>query len=45
VPLLAPVIVCMLARRVVRVPRVRLLFYGYYPLHLAALVALGGGPK
>lgn len=45
VPLLAPVIVCTLARRIVMVSRVRLFFYGYYPLHLAALVALGGGPK
>lgn len=45
VPLVAPLIVYGLARGRVTVPRVRPLFYGYYPLHLAALVALGGGPK
>jgi len=45
VPLAAPLIVYALVRYRVSVPRVRLLFYGYYPLHLAALVALGGGPK
>ena len=45
VPLAAPVIVYLLARGRARMPRVRLLFYGYYPLHLAALVALGGGQK
>lgn len=45
VPLAAPLIVYLLARGPVRVRRVRLLFYGYYPLHLAALVALGGGPR
>ena len=45
VPLAAPLIVYALARWPLAVPRVRLMFYSYYPLHLAALVALGGGPK
>ena len=45
VPLAAPLIVYSLARSRVTTSRVRLLFYGYYPLHLAALLALGGGPK
>jgi hypothetical protein len=45
VPLAAPLIVYVLARNRVTVPRIRLLFYSYYPLHLAALLALGGGPK
>jgi len=45
VPLAAPLIVYTLARLRVTVPRARLLFYGYYPLHLAALLALGGGPN
>ena len=45
VPLAAPLIVYGLARSRVTASRVRLLFYGYYPLHLAALLALGGGSK
>jgi TraX protein len=45
VPPVAPLIVYSLARGRVTASRVRLLFYGYYPLHLAALLALGGGPK
>ena len=45
VPLLAPAIVYALARGRVRLPRARPLFYGYYPLHLAGLLALGGGPQ
>lgn len=45
VPLAAPLIVYLLVRGRVKVPRLRLLFYSYYPLHLAALVALGGGPR
>jgi len=45
VPLAAPLVVYALARCRLTVPRVRLLFYSYYPLHLAVLVALGGGPK
>ena len=45
VPLAAPLIVYALARAHAAVPRARLLFYAYYPLHLAVLVAMGGGPK
>lgn len=45
VPLAAPLIVWGLAWARATIPRARLLFYGYYPLHLAVLVALGGGPK
>ena len=45
VPLAAPLVVGTLARARLRIPRVRLLFYCYYPLHLTALVVLGGGPK
>jgi hypothetical protein len=45
VPLLAPIVVYGLARARVNVPRVRLLFYGYYPLHLALLLLLGGGVR
>ena len=45
VPLAAPLIVYALVRARAAVPRARLLFYAYYPLHLAVLVALGGGPK
>jgi hypothetical protein len=44
VPLATPLIVYALARARLAVPRARWLFYGYYPLHLAVLVALGGGP-
>ena len=43
VPLLAPVVVYALARAGATIPRARVLFYGYYPLHLAVLLALDGG--
>jgi hypothetical protein len=45
VPPLALPVVYALARIRVSAPSLRLLFYSYYPLHFAALLALGGGPK
>ena len=45
VPLAAPLILYGIARSRVRMPRVRLLFYIYYPLHLAVLLAWGGAVK
>ena len=45
VPLLAPVVVYVLARGGVALRRAHLFFYGYYPLHLAVLLALGGGSR
>lgn len=45
VPLLAPAIVYGLARGRVAAPRAQLVFYCYYPLHLAVLLAFGGGSR
>jgi hypothetical protein len=41
----APLVVYALDRMQLNVPRVRWVFYAYYPVHLMVLLLLGGGPN